>query len=273
MSRCTYARRLCLLFLEDCRIIFLSLFWVAIPKSSCQEGGPFCRRLTFGFVLCSRAPSRAILPELHSVAPSVFFLMLCYLCFAPSTAFGTPLWQAVRWGSPISPYLASTQEFSTALFNCAIVVQECLRTVKQARSTRETLILNRVLDRDWSSQPQGATKELQSLRRIPNRCAGFGGEGGSIGNPWDLPQIHQEHGKAAQRESFGAGYPADIFADIRADVRDRKELSPPSLEAQGKSLVQTSLTRRRGRPWPEGVSEKCYARKLRADFIPSNRDL
>ena len=53
------------------------------------------------------------------------------------------------------------------------------------------------------------------------------------------------------------GYPADVPA---------RKLSPHRSErTEIKLFARTSLTRRRGRPWTEGVSEKLYAGKLWAD--------
>ena len=48
-----------------------------------------------------------------------------------------------------------------------------------------------------------------------------------------------------QRVSFGAGYPADVHADIPADVRGQKLRSGP--RNPGKQAFRC------GRPWPEGA--------------------
>ena len=56
--------------------------------------------------------------------------------------------------------------------------------------------------------------------------------------------------KAAQRVSFGAGYPADVHADIPADVRGQKLRSSPRNPGKTSILARTSMTRRRGRPRP-----------------------
>ena len=54
--------------------------------------------------------------------------------------------------------------------------------------------------------------------------------------------------KAAQRVSFGAGYPSNVHADIPADVRAQKLRSGPRNPGKTRISVQTSMTRRRGRP-------------------------
>ena len=54
--------------------------------------------------------------------------------------------------------------------------------------------------------------------------------------------------KAAQRVSFGAGYPADVHADIPADVQGQKLRSGPRNRGKTSALVRTSMTRRRRRP-------------------------
>ena len=72
--------------------------------------------------------------------------------------------------------------------------------------------------------------------------------------------------KAAQRLSFGAGYPADVHADIPADVRGQKLWSGPGNPGKTSISVRTSMTRRRGRPRPEGGERKLRSEKLRAEF-------
>ena len=64
------------------------------------------------------------------------------------------------------------------------------------------------------------------------------------------------NGKVAQRASFWAGHLADIHTDIRTDVRT-ENYSPhrPELAKIRFFFVRTSLTWRRGCPWP-GPSEK-----------------
>ena len=65
--------------------------------------------------------------------------------------------------------------------------------------------------------------------------------------------IFNRNEKAAQRVSFRAGYPADVHADIPADVRGQKLRSGPQEILEKTSIsVRTSMTRRRGRPWPQG---------------------
>ena len=54
--------------------------------------------------------------------------------------------------------------------------------------------------------------------------------------------------KSAQRVSFGAGYPADVHADIPADVRGPKLRSGPRNPGKTCISVRTSMTRRCGRP-------------------------
>ena len=56
------------------------------------------------------------------------------------------------------------------------------------------------------------------------------------------------NGKSTQRVSFGAGYPADVHADIPADVRGQKLRSSPRNPGKTSISVRTSMTRRRGRP-------------------------
>ena len=60
--------------------------------------------------------------------------------------------------------------------------------------------------------------------------------------------------KAAQRVSFGAGCPADVHADIPADVRGQKLRSGPWNPGKTSMSVRTSMIRRRGRPWPHKTS-------------------
>ena len=72
--------------------------------------------------------------------------------------------------------------------------------------------------------------------------------------------------KAAQRVSFGAGYPVDIHADIPADVRGQKLRS--ALEILEKQAFRC------GHPWPEGADvhdpkggeRKLRSEKLQAEF-------
>ena len=54
--------------------------------------------------------------------------------------------------------------------------------------------------------------------------------------------------KAAQRVSFGAGYPADVRTDIPADVRGQKLRSGPRNPGKTSISVRTSMTQSRGRP-------------------------
>ena len=58
--------------------------------------------------------------------------------------------------------------------------------------------------------------------------------------------------------SFGAGYPADVHADIPVDVRGKN--FGQALEILEKQALRTSMTRRRGRPRPEGC-EKNFGQK------------
>ena len=67
--------------------------------------------------------------------------------------------------------------------------------------------------------------------------------------------------KAAQRVSFGAGYPADVHADIPADVRGQKLRSGPRNAGKTSISVRTSMTRRRGRPPPERGEKKNFDQK------------
>ena len=79
-----------------------------------------------------------------------------------------------------------------------------------------------------------------------------------------LPCIRNE--KAAQRVSFGAGHPADVHADILADVRGQKLRSGPQNPGKTSIWVRISLSRRRGRPRPEGLKKKLRSEKLWAEF-------
>ena len=72
------------------------------------------------------------------------------------------------------------------------------------------------------------------------------------GSQW---RVLRRNEKAAQRVSFGAGYPADVHADIPADVRGQKLRSGPRNPGKTSISVRTSMTRRRGRPWPQGVKK------------------
>ena len=75
--------------------------------------------------------------------------------------------------------------------------------------------------------------------------------------------------KAAQRVSFGAGYPADVHADIvAADVRGQKLLSGPQIPGKTSMSVRTSMTRRRGRPWEQGGSESFGQETSGWIFVP-----
>ena len=76
--------------------------------------------------------------------------------------------------------------------------------------------------------------------------------------PWIL-QIKNE--KAAQRVSFGAGYPADVHADIPADFRGQKLRSNPRNPGKTSILVRTSMTRRRGTSMNPGGFKKTSVRK------------
>ena len=67
--------------------------------------------------------------------------------------------------------------------------------------------------------------------------------------------------KAAQRVSFGAGYPADVHADISADVRGQKLRSSPRNPGKSSISARTSMTRRRGRPVTRGVFKKNFGQK------------
>ena len=82
--------------------------------------------------------------------------------------------------------------------------------------------------------------------------------------PLGYPEVRNE--KAAQRVSFGAGYPADVHADIPADVQGQKLRSGPQNPGKTSISVRTSMTRRRGRPRPEGGERKLRSEKLRAEI-------
>ena len=75
-----------------------------------------------------------------------------------------------------------------------------------------------------------------------------------------------KNGKPAQRVSFGVRYPADVQADIPADVRGQKLRSGPQNPGKTSISVRTSMTRRRGRPWPQGGFKKLRSEKHRAEF-------
>ena len=77
-------------------------------------------------------------------------------------------------------------------------------------------------------------------------------------------QIKSE--KAAQRVSFGAGYPADIHADIPVDVRGQKLRWSPRNLGKISISVRTSMTRRRGRPWPSGVQKNFGQKNFGLNF-------
>ena len=95
--------------------------------------------------------------------------------------------------------------------------------------------------------------------------------GGCFVRSYSVSAIHDprctiRNEESAQRVSFGAGCPADIRTDIPADVRGQK--LPPGPRNPGKISisVRTSMTRRRGRPRPQGDSKKLRSEKLRAEF-------
>ena len=73
-------------------------------------------------------------------------------------------------------------------------------------------------------------------------------------------------GKVAQRVSFGAGYPADVHADIPADVRGQKIRSGPRNLGKTNMSARTSMTRRRGRPWPQGVQKNFGQKNFGLNF-------
>ena len=72
--------------------------------------------------------------------------------------------------------------------------------------------------------------------------------------------------KAAPRVSVGAGYPADVHADIPADVREQKLRAGPRNPGRNKDFgadihdpkARTSMT--------PGGFEKLRSEKLRAEF-------
>ena len=66
--------------------------------------------------------------------------------------------------------------------------------------------------------------------------------------------------------SFGAGYPADVHADILADVRGQKLRSGPRNPGKISISVRTSLTRRRGRPRPKGVKKNFGQKNFGLNF-------
>ena len=55
------------------------------------------------------------------------------------------------------------------------------------------------------------------------------------------PDPPLRNGKSAQRVSFGAGYPADVHADIPADVRGQKLRSSPRNPGKTSIWVRTSM--------------------------------
>ena len=86
----------------------------------------------------------------------------------------------------------------------------------------------------------------------------------------DLPlkksPILVQEWKSSWTESFWVGYPADVWADIRADVPTQK--LPPHRSERRKIMffARTSLTRRRVRPWPEGLRRALF-RKISGWFF------
>ena len=72
--------------------------------------------------------------------------------------------------------------------------------------------------------------------------------------------------KAAQRVSFGAGYPADVHADVTVDLRDKHFGQALEILEKNKHFgvdvydpkARTSMT--------QGVSKKLRSEKLRAEF-------
>ena len=72
--------------------------------------------------------------------------------------------------------------------------------------------------------------------------------------------------KSSPKSKFWAGYPADVHADIPADVRGQKLRSGAGNPGKTSISVRTSMTRRRGRPRPEGGERKLRSEKLRAEF-------
>ena len=89
--------------------------------------------------------------------------------------------------------------------------------------------------------------------------------------PKHYHRINIRNEKEAQRVSFGAGYPADVHADIPADVRGQKLRSGP--RNPGKKAFRC------GHPWPEGADvhdprgvKKTLVRKTSGwIFVPYNR--
>ena len=90
--------------------------------------------------------------------------------------------------------------------------------------------------RPWSKQNSGQNSDH------PRLCTYWGKE---KLRPWSKFLRNE---KAAPRVSFGARYPADVHADIMADVRWQKLRSGPRYPGKTSISVQTSMTRRRGRP-------------------------
>ena len=100
----------------------------------------------------------------------------------------------------------------------------------------------------------------------------FWDKGAKVSKRVLAPPIRNE--KAAQRVSFGARYPTDVHVDIPADVQGQKLRSGPRNPGKTSILVRTSMTRRRGRPRPEGgEKKKLRSEKLRAEFSFPNQNL
>ena len=65
--------------------------------------------------------------------------------------------------------------------------------------------------------------------------------------------LNLKNEKSAQRGSFQAGYPADIRGVIRADIPAQNFGQGPRNPVKTSIWARTSMTRRRGRPRPQGI--------------------
>ena len=76
--------------------------------------------------------------------------------------------------------------------------------------------------------------------------------------------------KSAQRGRFAGGHPADIRGVIRADVPAQNFGEAGQNRGKTSILARTSMTRRRGRPRPRGISKNFGQKNLGLNFRSLN---
>ena len=164
--------------------------------------------------------------------------LLCGCSLAAAASGLVPLVSVVQSPSSMSDHsrcgLVSSENalISTPLFQPQTFTPPRDNTPTEHFDTKR-LTLGRFLVSFWSmsirNRPKNRPKtdsNLTTLKILTGRLPLRGGEG-FVADMKVSALIFFRNEKAAQRVSFGAGYPADVHADIPADIRGQKLRSGP----------------------------------------------